>query len=250
MAAPGRAIVLAAGLGRRINGAEPGRPKCMLEVGGKPILEHIVAHLAGFGYQDITINTHHLPEVVETHFGSGAAFGVSLRYEFEPELLGTAGTVRRLAAGAGQPVLIWYGDNLSRVDLDAMMAVHRSRESQFTVAAHVREDCRDSGTVELDDGLVTSFREKDPAVRGPQLVNAGIYLADPAAIALLPDFTPCDFGIDVLPHFARWPAVRMAGYELSAAEGLWWSDRPIDLQRTRKTFTPGIPDGNRTRAIT
>ncbi len=90
------ALLLAAGEGTRLRPLTEKLPKPMIPIAGKPILQHNVELLARHGIREIAINLHHCPEVVRSHFGDGSRFGVSITYSYEPELLGTAGAVKKL----------------------------------------------------------------------------------------------------------------------------------------------------------
>jgi NDP-sugar pyrophosphorylase family protein len=231
-----RALILAAGVGTRLSPFTERVPKPMLEIGGRPILEHNVRLAVKHGMTHVTINLHHRPEAIVDHFGDGSAFGASIRHSREAELLGTAGAlnpVRDLFAGGTFAVL--YGDNLTTCDLSALVARHRATGAVATIALFERDDPTASGIAALDDaGFVTRFLEKPrPEEVFSNLVNAGILILEPAALAAVPERGPSDFGRDVLPQLlAR--GRRIAGYRMT--EGLWWIDSQADYERTIAFF--------------
>jgi hypothetical protein len=89
-----KALVLAAGEGRRLRPLTLDRPKPMLPIAGRPLLEHLVALLAAHGIREIAINLHYHPEAIVDHLGDGSRFGVRITYSHEPRLLGSAGAAR------------------------------------------------------------------------------------------------------------------------------------------------------------
>ncbi|MDQ3919894.1 MAG: nucleotidyltransferase family protein, partial [Acidobacteriota bacterium] len=121
---PTRAVVLTAGRGTRLRPLTETVPKCMVPLAGRPLLEHTVERLRGYGVTELSVNLHYLPDVVPAHFGDGSRRGVRMTYSFEDELLGTAGSVRRMAAGFDAPFFVWYGDNLSDCRLDRLWRQH------------------------------------------------------------------------------------------------------------------------------
>src|SRR6185503_2225069 len=130
------------GLGTRLGAVTATLPKCMVDVAGKPVLEHVVDWLRAEGVTDLIVNLHYRPEVVRDYFGDGARFGVRIAYSFEPELLGTAGAVRRVGADltAHGTFLVVYADNLFEMSLAALLDRHRASGATLTVAVTERDD--------------------------------------------------------------------------------------------------------------
>ena len=103
VACPVKALILAAGLGTRLGSLAIDRPKPMLPIGGRPLLEHAVGLLRAHGVREIAINLHHRPEVIVQHLGDGRAFGVEFTYSWEDRLLGTAGAAKKLEPFLDEP---------------------------------------------------------------------------------------------------------------------------------------------------
>jgi mannose-1-phosphate guanylyltransferase/phosphomannomutase len=197
-----KALLLAAGEGTRMRPLTATRPKPMLPVGGRPILEHLVAQLRRYGITNIAINLHYRPEVVTDYFGDGRDFGVHITYSLEEYLLGSAGAAKALEWYLrDEPFLVLYGDVLSDIDLGDMISQHVSSGAVTTLAVHRVPDPWRCGIVRLDrDGWVERFVEK-PA-RGSNvgnLANSGIYVVDPSVLHHIPASHPFDFGHDVFP---------------------------------------------------
>lgn len=229
-----KAAVLAAGLGARLRPITDQVPKCMLPVGGKPILEHNVKWLSRFGFTELVINLHHLPHVIMDYFGDGSRWGVNITYSFEQMILGTAGGVKRAAQHFDDTFLVWYGDNLSTCNLANLVALHQSKMGVATVALFHREDVVSSGIVEVNESCrIVRFLEKPrPDEIFSHLVNAGIYILEPEILSTISSDVASDFGRDVFPALLQKGAP-LYGYVMSGDEGLWWIDTTRDLERTQ-----------------
>ena len=225
-----RALVLAAGVGRRLHHYTADRPKPLLEIGGEPILGYNLAMLAAAGFDDVAINLHAFPDAVRAYVGDGSRWGLRVTYSEEAELRGTAGALVPLAhAFAGGAFAIVFGDNLGELALDDMLARHRERGVLATIAVWQRADVTQSGVAEIDgDDRIVRFIEKPaPGQTASRWVNAGIVIAEPALLDVIPRERPSDLGRDVFPALVdRSPglgAYRMTG-------GHWWFDRAEDYE--------------------
>jgi NDP-sugar pyrophosphorylase family protein len=196
-----KALILAAGEGTRLRPLTLDRPKPMLPVGGRPVLEHLVALLRHHGIREIAINLHYKPETIVRHFADGSEFGVAITYSYEDQLLGSAGAARNLAWFFTEPFIVLYGDVLTDVDLTALVDWHSAMGSVATLALYEVEDPTRCGMVELGPlGRVRRFIEKPaPEQVAGNLANAGIYVVDPELLQLVPRGHTADFGSDVFP---------------------------------------------------
>lgn len=201
-----RAIVLAAGKGERLKPIINNVPKPMIRVGDKPILEQNIVWLRDSGIRDIFVNLHYLPEAVRDYFGDGSRWGVSVEYSYEPELLGTAGAVRKIAydywrAKDLSTFVVIYGDNLlSSFDLTGIIRFHLAKGGLGTVCLYYKDDVSISGVAVLEeDGRISRFVEKPTPGRDiSHLVNTGIYVFEPDILNYIPDGFS-DFGRDIFP---------------------------------------------------
>jgi NDP-sugar pyrophosphorylase family protein len=203
-----KAIVLAAGKGKRLKGLVDTIPKPMIEVKAKSVLQHNIEWLRNFGITDIYINLHRLPDVIKSHFHTGERFGVRITYSYENQLLGTAGAVRKIADeywGEEPPraFLVVYGDNLlSDFDLSELITFHEAKLGLATICLYPRpEQVWKSGLVLLDgQGRILKFVEKPyPGQVQSDLVNTGLYILEPAILKYIPTNCLSDFGKDVFP---------------------------------------------------
>jgi NDP-sugar pyrophosphorylase family protein len=146
-----RAMVLAAGRGRRLAPHTDVLPKPLMQVGGRPLLDHLLAFLRAGGIEEVVINLHHLGHLIAAHVGDGGRFGLRVRYSWEDPILDTGGGIKRAEALlAGEPFVVVNGDSLLEVDLAEAIAFHRARGGLATIAVRPDPDAARWGLVELD----------------------------------------------------------------------------------------------------
>lgn len=242
---PVKAVLMAAGLGTRLRPLTDRVPKCLVPVAGRPLLDHWFGLFEEAEVRDVLINTHPFPEQVREYIGARNASGQWRVVEaFEPVLLGSAGTVhsnRGWADGAGT-VLVAYADNLSDVDLRALLAFHESHDDPLTMMLFRAERPERCGIAQVaDDGRITSFVEKPKAPVG-NLANAGVYAVTPEAWREMADVKGFDLGFDVLPRFAG----RMRGFvwngshrDIGDAASLELAESDVRAGRLRLVGTSG-----------
>jgi NDP-sugar pyrophosphorylase family protein len=197
-----KAFILAAGLGTRLRSLGLDVPKVMVPIGGKPLLEHHLELFKRQGIREFIVNLHYLPEKITDYFGDGSKFGVSIMYSREPELLGTAGAVKKMEMELRDgPFIVFYGDNLVHVDFGPLLEFHRVHQAQATVALFASPEPWTGGVVETDsDGRVLRFVEKpDRKQISTNLISAGILVVGPQVLDVIPAGQFYDFGRDVFP---------------------------------------------------
>ncbi|MBZ5497868.1 MAG: nucleotidyltransferase family protein [Acidobacteriia bacterium] len=168
------AIVLAGGLGTRIRSVASDRPKVMVDVGGRPFLEILLDRMAQNGVARTILATGHLHELIKEHFGERRGT-MAIRYCVEDRPLGTGGAVwKALKMTSRNDVFVFNGDTFFDVDLPRFYEFHRSMRADLTLALKPLRNFERYGTVALDDGRITGFREKKKTAAG--LINGGVYL--------------------------------------------------------------------------
>lgn len=197
-----KAIMLVGGLGTRLRSVVPSTPKVLASVGEKSFLELLLRQLRSQGIRKLVMCTGYLADQIESKFGDGRMWDVSIEYSKEEMPLGTGGAVK-LAQRYLQDVpefLVLNGDSFLEVDLESMMAFHRGRDGAIATMAVVRvENASRYGTVHLDvSGRVTGFAEKTGS-EAPGLVNAGIYVFDQSVLQHIPE-GPASLERDVFPR--------------------------------------------------
>ncbi len=212
-----KAFLLAAGLGTRLRPLTDTKPKCMLEIQGQPLLDIWLDAFASAGVDDVLVNLHHLPQVVRDHLGRRGTPPV-VRTFFEPELLGSAGTLsaNKSWVQGEEMFLVCYADNLTDFELAKLVGAHRlnmQRGLEATIAVFRAGEPSACGIVELDSaGVMVGFVEKPPNPRS-DLANAGIYAFSPSVIEGLEGSPPMDIGFDLLPRLVgRAGTVTAEGY--------------------------------------
>jgi mannose-1-phosphate guanylyltransferase len=207
-----KAFLLAAGLGTRLRPITDRIPKCLVPIHGKPLLEYWFELLERHGVDEVLINLHHLPDLVRAYVKQGRS-RIQAHLFYEPELLGSAGTVRenRYFVQDEKCFYIIYADNMTNFDLSAIREVHERQDVVLTMGLFRTERPRECGIATLDaEGRIVEFVEK-PTSPKSNLANAGIYVASPELFEFIPqDQTPVDFGFDVIPHLVG----RMIGYPI------------------------------------
>lgn len=198
-----KAFLLAAGHGKRLRPHTDSVPKCLLPIRGVPMLEIWLALCRQNGISDVLVNTHaHAAAVVD--FLNKWKDGVRVQVIEEPELFGSAGTLRanREWVESEDKFWVFYADVLTCADLEAMLSFH-SPESIATIGVYAVPDPQRCGIVELDENLwVTSFEEK-PSHPRSNLAFAGIMIATPRLLDAIPSKRGADIGFDVLPRLVR-----------------------------------------------
>lgn len=210
-------MILAAGEGQRLRPLTLRVPKPMVPVGGRPVLEHLVALLNQHGIQEIAITLHHCPEVIVDYFGDGKKFGVDITYSHEVELLGSAGAARALDTFLTETFVILYGDVLTNIDISALVARHRQTGATATMALYEVSEPSRCGIAELDpSGRIIRFIEKPaPGMIEGNLANSGILVLEPSVIREIPAGEKYDLGSHLIPKLLDQGA-RLFGLQLDA----------------------------------
>jgi len=217
-----KTMVLAAGLGTRLQPITYEMPKPMAPVLNRPVMEHIVALLRRHGFEELIANLSHLPEQIRDHFGDGSDYGVSLSYSFEEELLGTAGGVRNVAESLGEgSFLVISGDALTDLDLSALRAAHEANDGIATLTLKRVPYPSEYGVViSGSDGRIQGFQEKpDRAEALSDLASCGIYMFEREIFDYFPERPFVDWAMDVFPVLLEGD-VPMYGHEIDA----YWND--------------------------
>ncbi len=209
-----KAVLLAAGLGTRLRPITNTTPKCMLVIDDRPLLDIWLDAFDAAGVDEVLGNLHHLPEVVTRHLAARTA-PPSVRTFFEPELLGSAGTLlaNRAWVEGEELFLTCNADNLTDFDLRSLIHAHREHGAIATLTVFRSQNPSAGGVVELDaSGTVIGFVEK-PSEPASDLTNAGMYAFHPSVLDEIKDAPPADIGYDLLPRLVgQARAVLVEGY--------------------------------------
>jgi dTDP-glucose pyrophosphorylase len=176
-------VIMAGGLGSRLNELTRERPKPMLPVGGRPVLEMIVSRFVSQGFSRIWLAVNYRAEVIEAYFRDGSAFGADIKYLREDKRLGTAGAISLLPGEIEQPVIVSNADLIANLDYPELVDAHVSSAAVATMAVREHEYPIPFGVVMESGGWVERIDEK-PVHR--VVVNAGVYVLSPQAIRRIP----------------------------------------------------------------
>jgi len=249
-----QAVVLVGGLGTRLRPLTADTPKQMLPVVDRPMIEHVVAHLAGHGVTRVVLSLGFRPEAFIDAYPDGTCAGMPLHYSVEPEPLDTAGAVRFAAMDAGidATFLVLNGDVLTDLDVSAMVDGHRSSGALGTIALTEVDDPSRYGVVTLDldgdepgggHGRVLGFVEKPPRDEAPsRWINAGTYVFESAVLDRIEGGRRVSIEREVFPALAdegSLRAVRSDAYWLDTGTTEAYLRAQIDLiDGTRARMDP------------
>ena len=176
-------VIMAGGAGKRLRPYTESCPKPMLDVAGKPMLEHIIERAKSEGFRHFILAIHYLGKIVEDYFGDGGRLQVRIDYLRESKPLGTAGALGLFSQAPVLPVVVTNGDVLSDIRYGELLDFHVRHAAEATMAVRLHEWQHPFGVVQTRGVDIVGFEEK-PIARTH--INAGIYAFNPAALQLVP----------------------------------------------------------------
>lgn len=217
-----KAMILAAGVGSRLDPLTRNIPKPMVPIVNKPVMEHIVERLVKSGIKDLIINVHYLGSQIMEYFGDGSKWGANITFSPEDELWGDAGSVKRCEEFFDEDTfLVVGGDDLTDVSFDRLIRFHKERRSLATIGLSLVDDPSEYGIALLNErGRVTRFLEKPKGeVIFSNSANTGVYVFDKEVLELIPKGVKYGFGHNLLPLLLEQKS-RFYGYLTSS----YWKD--------------------------
>ena len=206
MKRPLRALLLAAGLGTRLRPITLDTPKCLVPIGGEPLLSRWLKQLERAGCEAALVNTHYLASQVETFLQNWHSPTMSVASVHEPALLGTAGTLlANHSFFEGATGLLIHADNVMADNLEHVLAAHEQRTAgcELTMLTFQTDTPQSCGIVTTDaQGVVTTFHEKVEKPSGNR-ANAALYVFNSNFLIHLEKMNPrpSDFSTEVIPRF-------------------------------------------------
>ena len=199
-----RALLLAAGFGTRLRPITLNTPKCLVEIGGKPLLQNWLENLDNLGCTECLINTHYLSQNVDIFLKKYNSKKMLVKTTYEKILLGTLGTLLANKSWFKDGVgMLIHADNFTNADLNSFLDAHNSRpkECLLTMMTFKTSKPENCGIVETNkDGIMIDFYEK---IKKPpsDIANGAVYLFDYNFIQWIESkvFDGNDFSIDLLP---------------------------------------------------
>jgi dTDP-glucose pyrophosphorylase len=182
-------VIMAGGRGERLRPHTENCPKPLLEVAGKPMLEHIIERARGEGLMRFVVAVHYLGHMIEEYFDNGSRWGVQIEYLQESTPLGTAGALGLLQSRPEDSFIVSNGDILTDIRYLELLEYHIRSGAAATMAVRLHEWQQPYGVVKTRGIEIVGFEEK-PVVQAH--VNAGIYALEPSALDVLDRGEPCD----------------------------------------------------------
>jgi mannose-1-phosphate guanylyltransferase / phosphomannomutase len=214
-----KAVVMAGGEGTRLRPLTSNQPKPMVPIVGKPCMEHIVELLGEHGFDDVVVTLAFMPQAIRGYFGNGESLGITLAYSVEESPAGTAGSVKLAEEALDETFLVISGDALCDIDLTGLVAFHREKGAQVTIALKSVPNPLEFGIVVTDeDGRIERFLEKPSWGQVfTDTINTGIYVLEPEVLRHVPDDRPHDFSKELFPLLLEM-GKPLYGY---VADGYW-----------------------------
>ncbi len=205
-----KAVVMAGGEGSRLRPLTIRRPKPMVPIAGKPVMEHILNLLKRHGITEVVVTVQYLANNIEDYFGNGSQLGMRITYSREDVPLGTAGSVKNaeeqlLTRGNEDPFLVISGDALTDYDLTDLINYHKEKKSLATLLlAHVHNPLEYGVIITNESGHITQFLEKPSwGEVFSDTINTGIYVIDPKVLSYFEKDKQFDFSQELFPMMLR-----------------------------------------------
>jgi bifunctional UDP-N-acetylglucosamine pyrophosphorylase/glucosamine-1-phosphate N-acetyltransferase len=172
-----KAVVLSAGEGIRLRPLTLTRPKHLIPVGGKPLLEHLLTSVKTAGLEEVLIVIHFMGEKIQGFFGDGSKFGLQLKYVVQKEMGGTADAVGTVEPFVEDDFLLIYGDLLVTPNLiKQVLHSHEKEKPTASMAVVPVRHTESYGIIKLDGSYITEIFEKPSKEAPTNLANAGVYV--------------------------------------------------------------------------
>lgn len=216
-----KAVIMAGGKGTRLRPLTCNKPKPMVPIVNRPMMEHIIYLLKRHGFDDLWITLFYLPELIQNYFGDGTDFGMKIRYSLEDSPLGTAGSVKKIIDNLNETFLVISGDALTDINLEAAVKFHKDKKAKATIVLTKVPNPLEYGVVIADQGgEVKRFLEKPGwGEVFSDTVNTGIYILEPEIFDLLEAGKEFDFSKNLFPALLEKGDL-ICGY---VSDG-YWSD--------------------------
>lgn len=172
-----KAMILAAGLGTRLRPLTLKRPKALLPVVNRPIIERTIEYLKGHGITEIAVNAHHHHRQIVEYFKRERAFGIDIDVRVEPEILGTGGGIKNMAVPRDfEPFIVINGDILTDIDLSEAYEMHQRKGALATLMLH---DYPPFNKILVDASLdIREIPRETPSNKSGRLAFTGVHVID------------------------------------------------------------------------
>lgn len=214
-----KAVLMAGGEGSRLRPLTILRPKPMVPIVNKPVMEHVLDLLKRHGITEVIVTVQYLASVIQDNFGDGSQLGMNIVYSVEETPLGTAGSVKKAQELLNETFIVISADALTDFDLGKIVDFHHSRHATATLTLYHVPNPLEYGVVIIDQqGRIRQFLEKPSwGEVFSDTVNTGIYVLEPRIFDYYEEGKPVDFSQDVFPELLRQKD-QLFGY---VAGGYW-----------------------------
>ena len=187
-----KAVILAGGLGTRLQPYTTFVPKPMLPLGEKPLLEHLIEWLKKNGIKTTVLCVSYLRKTIEDYFEDGERFGMNIEYAVSGKPLATAGQLKTAEHFIDDSFVCVYGDSIFDFNLKNMIKQHKEKRSFITMSLYEYKTKLSYGVIDTtNNGKVTGWNEK-PEIKAN--INIGCYVMEPQVFGLIPSNKP--YGMD------------------------------------------------------
>src|ERR1051326_1736978 len=197
-----RAMILAAGVGSRLDPLTRNVPKPLVPILNRPVMEYLIELLKKHSFDEIMVNLHYLGDQIEQYFGDGSKWGVNIHWSREDRLWGDAGSVKRVEDFFKDDTFIVIGGgDLTDMGLPRLVRTHKEKRALSTIALSLVDDPSEYGIVLMnEDSRITRFLEKPKGeVIFSNTANTGVYIFQPEIFDLIPRGVFYLFGKQVFP---------------------------------------------------
>lgn len=216
-----KAVILAGGLGTRLQPYTTFLPKPMLPLGEKPLLEHLIEWVHKNDIDEVILCVSYLRKTIEDYFEDGERFGISIKYAASTRPLATAGQLKTVKGMVDETFVCMYGDAIYDFDLRDMIRQHKKKRSFVTMSLATYKTNLPYGVINtIKSGKITDWREK-PEITAS--INMGCYSMEPEILGMIPDSKP--YGMDTLIKKAISQKKDVRGYEPANSEFLDIGDK-------------------------
>lgn len=237
---------MAGGRGTRLMPLTAKRPKPMVPVLGRPVVDYVKDAMVASGLSEIIVTTGYQGEQLVDHV---ATWNIPSRVNQEETPMGTAGSVRLLSDELTETFVVGSGDSVASFDIAELLKSHRDSGAKVTMALWRVDDPTEFGIVglskqnqgdvesELTEGYISRFKEKPTADEAfSNLINAGLYIIEPEVMELIPEGEKYDFSKQLFPDVLSrgWPMYA------KTVKGIWFDvGHPFELHKAQMALIAG-----------
>ncbi len=185
-----KAVIMAGGEGTRLKPLTDNIPKPLLVIGNRPLLQITIEHLRDSGIKDIYISISYLGDKIQSFFGDGEKFKVSIKYIQESDRLGTAGCLALIEDELESPVIVVNGDVMTNLSFEALLQYHEKETNVVTVAVRKYSFDIPYGVAKINEGLSIEEIQEKPTEN--YFINSGVYVLNPQILSLIGSVKYCD----------------------------------------------------------